>query len=110
MSKEIIWQPHQGPQTEFLSRGEDEVLYGGARGGGKSEASLMGALRHVDHPAYHAIFFRRTFPQIQDLVDRARSRYRDFAPGAKWQEAKHRFVFPSGAIINFAHMDNDLSG
>jgi len=108
--KEIIWKPNKGPQTNFLSRGEDEVLYGGARGGGKSEAALMGALRHVDNPEYKAIFFRRTYPQLQDLIDRARSRYRAFAPKARWQEAKHRFTFPSGAIINFAHMENELSG
>ena len=26
--RKVIWKPHEGPQTEFLSRGEDEVLYG----------------------------------------------------------------------------------
>ena len=60
--RRVVWKPHKGPQTEFLSRNEDEILYGGARGGGKSEASLMGALRHVSHSDYKAIFFRRTFP------------------------------------------------
>ncbi len=70
----------------------------------------MGALRHIHHPAYRAIFFRRSFPQIQDLVDRARSRYKDFAPAAQWKEAKHRFEFPSGAMIMFSHMENELSG
>lgn len=108
--QKIIWEPHPGPQTEFLSRGEDEVLYGGARGGGKSEAALMGALRHVRHPDYRAIFFRRSFPQIQDLIDRARQKYRLFAPAAEWKEGKHRFVFPSGAMISFSHMETELSG
>lgn len=34
----VIWQPHPGPQTEALTRAEDEILYGGARGGGKTDA------------------------------------------------------------------------
>ena len=32
---EIIFQPNAGPQTEFLSASEPQVLYGGAAGGGK---------------------------------------------------------------------------
>ena len=29
----IIFQPNEGPQTDFLSSSEQEVLYGGAAGG-----------------------------------------------------------------------------
>ena len=36
----VAWQPHEGPQTEALSRSEFEILYGGSRGGGKTEAGL----------------------------------------------------------------------
>ena len=32
---EVIFQPNPGPQTDFLSASEQEVLYGGAAGGGK---------------------------------------------------------------------------
>lgn len=32
---EIVFQPNTGPQTQFLSSSEDEVFYGGSRGGGK---------------------------------------------------------------------------
>jgi len=41
-----------------------EVLYGGAAGGGKSDALLMGALQFVDVPGYAAILFRRTFSDL----------------------------------------------
>ena len=34
------WDPHSGPQAEALSRSEDEILNGGARGGGKTEAGI----------------------------------------------------------------------
>ena len=33
---EVVFQPNDGPQTDFLSAGERDVLYGGAAGGGKS--------------------------------------------------------------------------
>lgn len=33
----IIFKPNKGPQEEFLASSEDEVFYGGARGGGKGE-------------------------------------------------------------------------
>lgn len=33
--QEIAFRPNDGPQTDFLAASEDEVFYGGARGGGK---------------------------------------------------------------------------
>ena len=42
----IIFQPNEGPQTEFLAASEREVFYGGARGGGKSYAMLIDPLRY----------------------------------------------------------------
>ena len=43
--KEIIFEPNEGPQTQFLAASEREVFYGGARGGGKSYARLIDPLR-----------------------------------------------------------------
>ena len=33
-AQKVIFQPNKGPQTEFLSSTEREVLYGGSAGGG----------------------------------------------------------------------------
>ena len=38
--KNVIWRPHPR-QAAFLKRREYEALYGGAAGGGKSDAALM---------------------------------------------------------------------
>ena len=42
----IVWKP-QPRQLEFMRRPEPEALYGGAAGGGKSDALLIEALRHA---------------------------------------------------------------
>ena len=46
--KDIIFEPNDGPQTQFLAASEREVFYGGARGGGKSYAMLIDPLRYCD--------------------------------------------------------------
>jgi hypothetical protein len=52
------------PQTGFLVLDHLEAFYGGAAGGGKSDALLAGALQYVDVPGYAALILRRTFKQL----------------------------------------------
>lgn len=100
----ILWQPHAGPQTTFLQSTAYEALYGGAAGGGKSDALLMESLRQTDHPSYRALLLRRTFPELQYLMDRAASIFRPL--GATWNEQAKRFRWPSGAIIEFGYAEH----
>ena len=56
----LLYSPHDPtpPQAAFLKLsdlGVSEALYGGAAGGGKSDALLMDALRYVDVPGYSAL-------------------------------------------------------
>lgn len=102
----VLWQPNVGPQTSFLSSTAREVLYGGAAGGGKTDALIACALRWINHPKHRALILRRTRPQLQEIVDRTAQLYADAVPGAQWREAESRWKFPSGAIIQLGHSEH----
>lgn len=104
----IVWTP-QKRQKEFMQRSEYEALYGGAAGGGKSEALVCEALRQVHLPFYRAIIFRKTFPQLEELISKSRRYYKAAYPEAKYSETKHKWVFPSGAEIFFGSMPHKTS-
>lgn len=72
--KNIIWTP-QPKQAVFQSRPEYEALYGGAAGGGKSDALLTEALRQVHIGHYRGLILRKTYPQLSELIDRSRELY-----------------------------------
>lgn len=101
----VVWQP-QPRQVSFMQRPEYECLYGGAAGGGKSDALLAEALRQVDIPHYRAIIFRKTYPQLTELIDRSQAIYSLAFPKAKYNESKHVWTFPSGAKIFFGSMQH----
>ena len=63
-----IWTP-QPKQRLFMSAPDFEVLYGGAAGGGKSDALLMEGLRQIGNKNYKGIIFRRTYQQL-DISER----------------------------------------
>lgn len=100
-----MWVPHQGAQEEFCSRGEFEALYGGAAGPGKTDCIIALATRYIEFPDYAGILFRRTFPQLQEIIDRCWKRYPSF--GGIYRSTEHRWYFPSGATIALSHMQHE---
>lgn len=107
----IPYPPHSGPQDAFINDDSKEILYGGAAGGGKTDALLMSALKYVDVPGYSAVIFRRTFPMLnianEGLI--ARSKEWLMNTDARWHEGNHRWTFPSGATLTFSHLQHDDS-
>lgn len=87
-----------------MSRGEFEALYGGAAGGGKSEALVIEALRQVNIPHYKGLLLRKTFPEARELIDKSLKYYPQVYPKARYNGSEHRWTFPSGAKIDFGSL------
>ena len=101
-------------QAEFLAYEGREALYGGAAGSAKSVALLVAALQYVEQPGYSALILRRTYKQLAKS-DSIMMKAKDWLLGrsdlagrvVQWRETDHKFTFPSGATLEFGHMDSD---
>lgn len=94
-------------QIEFLAFNGEESLYGGAVGGGKSDALLMAALMFVSVPNYSALILRRTYGQLAGdggLIPRSKDWIGD---KAVFKEKSMAWTFPSGATLTFGYFDHD---
>ena len=85
-----------------------EALYGGAAGGGKSDALLMAAAQYAwRHGDFSAILFRRTFTDLAlpgAIMDRALEWW--LPRGVRWHDQTKTFTFPSGARVTFAYLQH----
>jgi hypothetical protein len=100
----VVWSPTP-KQQEFLSAPEREVLFGGALGGSKTDACLVCAISQIDSPQHRAIFFRRSFPQLRDAIDRSHYLYKPC--GGTFHVQSSTWIFPSGSRVEFAFADSD---
>jgi Terminase large subunit, T4likevirus-type, N-terminal len=94
-------------QAAFLMLDCQEAFYGGAGGGGKSDALLMAALQYADVPGYNALIIRRNMPDLalpNALIDRAHSWLRG-RQDACWNEQKKQWKFSSGATLTFGYLE-----
>jgi len=101
----VIWAPSKGPQTAFVTCPVFEILYGGARGGGKTDAVLGEFVIHADQYGEHAIglMVRRTRTELVETIERSREIYEPL--GAKLTDNMWRF--PNGARLRFAYLERD---
>lgn len=104
---EIVFQPNQGPQTEFLASSEREVLYGGSAGGGKTYALIADPMRYFSNANFNGIILRRTNDELREIIWKSQEIYPKVFAGAKWQEKKSQWVFPSGARLWMTYLERD---
>jgi hypothetical protein len=101
-----IWEP-QPRQEAFITCPADDVGFGGARGGGKSDGVIGDFIDHEDRFGQHAIAmaFRRERTQLVELIERSRQ---VLAPlGFKWHEQDKYFRGPKGGRLRFTYLESD---
>lgn len=115
-SRRIPYCPHEPlpQQRKFLELTGREALYGGAAGGGKSDALLMAALQYIHVGGYNALLLRRTFQDLnkpEALMHRAREWFSPYmSQGVTWNERDKRWSFPTPdggvATLGFGYCDH----
>ncbi len=106
----IVWRPHPGSQTLFLSCPLREVLLEGTRGGGKTDVLLMDFAQHCGvgfGAAWRGILFRETYPQLADVVAKSRKWFPQVFQGAKFNESDYVWTWPTGEQLFLRHMKRE---
>ncbi len=102
----VIWEA-QPRQAAFISCPADDVGFGGARGGGKTDAVIGDWISHEDLYGQHAIgmAFRRERTQLTEMIERAKQILPSL--GHKWHEQDKYFRGPKGGRLRFTYLEND---
>ena len=102
----IHWQPHKRQEYALLKAQEDinEILYGGARGGGKTDTGQVWMIepKYINHPKYRGLVIRRNADDLSDWIDRAEKMYKPL--GGIITGLPAIVKFPSGAKIRTGHL------
>ncbi len=124
MSKEIVicWRPQPRQLTFLKACGLEPpftgglstkpmarvIGYGGAAGGGKSDALIMvGVVGGLTYPGIKVGYFRRTFPQLNGPGGAIMRSHELLSGQAKWHGGDRRWTLPTGSIIQFCYCDKE---
>lgn len=101
------WSPQPGPQAEAIAADWcPELLYGGARGGGKTDYLLGDWLQDVETygALWQGIAFRRTYdPELRETMRRAHQVFPD--AGGSWSESDREWRWSNGAILRLRYLE-----
>ena len=107
VQRDIIFEPNPGPQTSFLAATEQEVLYGGAAGGGKSYSLIADPVRYFSNPHARMLIVRRSTEELRELISVSKQLYPRAIPGIKFMERDKTWVAPNGSTLWMSYLDRD---
>ncbi len=90
-------------QKQFMDADADEVLFGGAAGGGKSYGQLVDALVYaLRYPKSRQLILRRTFPELEHSIIFTSLQ---FFPqkAARYSSSRHTWEFLNQSLIEFGY-------
>ena len=94
-------------QRLFHASKSNEILYGGAAGGGKSYAICWDAsMRCLKYPGTSAYLFRRTYPELEQTLIKT---MRMIVPETlgKYYSGNHEMQFVNGSVARFCHLSDE---
>lgn len=115
-SQSGAWRAQAGPQLDAIRKPwVDELLYGGAVGGGKSDFLLGDFAQDVPTaagPFWHGILFRKTYPQLEELISRSKEIYPTwFDPNNRglvtWLAGDKMWRWKNGSTLKLRFLEND---
>ncbi len=105
--QDYIFKPNPGPQEQFLSAAEQEVLDGVAGGGGKSFAMVADPVRDFNNPHFRGLLVRRTNDELRELISTSKRLYTALDQRNRWDVRDKTWVFPSGASLWMSYLESD---
>ena len=111
-----LWRPLLGPQALYIHlMGSNprfrEGLFGGARGPGKTEASIALGADRIPNPFYRALVLRKNATDLDDYASRCEEAYQCFGVQARRNPMVLRFgdnrQNTKGAVIKGGNLGDD---
>ena len=104
----VLPEPCGGcPQELFHSATEDDILYGGAAGGGKTAAICADALRLcVKYPGIRVLILRRSYDELAESIYPEFQRFAwGAALGGHLNKTEKEITFPNQSLIRLRYME-----
>lgn len=97
----------QCPQELFHSATEDDVLYGGAAGGGKTCSIVAEALKNcAKYPGIRVLILRRSYDELAESIYPEFQRFSwGAALGGRLNKTEKEVSFPNGSLIRLRYME-----
>lgn len=110
MSSPIVsWQPHPGPQTHATTCPFEEILYGGAAGGGKTSWLIgcpAGDIQRYGR-GWMGIIFRRSYRELEEIERQSLEIYGPVFGEKCYKAGDNEWQFSNGAVLKLRYLDND---
>jgi hypothetical protein len=103
------WYPINAGQLTALYSPAEMLLYGGGSGGGKTDLLVADAAQEHDNPNLRALLIRRSFTEMNQLMDRCYAIYSQMGATYKGEDHTWRFPagYPNGARVQLGYMKDN---
>ncbi|KKN72524.1 hypothetical protein LCGC14_0410280 [marine sediment metagenome] len=106
-NRKVLYKTHVGAQSDFLMSEAEEVLYGGAKGGGKSYALRAYAVNYcMSFPGARVVLFRQSYRQLEEthIISIQQEVPQSVA---HYSSGSHDLIFTNGSILHLRYCEKD---